>query len=426
MKNNTVVLAVDRAEAQLGKAVCKLADHYKQNIDAICLVSEEFKNTPAYKGDETDGLFKEIFCDFNNQAELKKILSTIAEKSQIIMHCRMEEAIKDYRKIIPLLPKDTLVQSSESLRLTTEKYLMREAMSKQFPEIIPKFIKVYELEEFEESLIADFKLPVIVKPNGLHSSFFVKKCFSVEEVVSALANAFEGLDAVYKREYGTGSPCMLIEEFISGDMYSIDVYIDDNENKYYLQPVGVTIAAQLGLDGYYGYQYDLPANLSKYDINAANECCAKAISSVKLKNSVAHIELFKTQDGWKIIEIGPRIGGYRQELYFEAFGIDHYLNDLMLHAGFEPDIKPKWHKYASGLTLYADKEGTITAISGIEESERIDSVKWIGLDANVGDKAVFNSNGGQLLAIVVTSNNDKQQLIRDNKKVRETINFLVK
>ena len=422
MTNKVTIIAIDRAEAEIGRASKKLANELEIEIKAYTLVNHSFRNTPAYKGDETKGYFEEVLCDFNDTEELIKILDEIAHGTKVVLHCRMEEAIKDYQKVIPLIP-NAIVQTVESLTLSTEKYRMREAMTEKYPEICPKYVHLESYNDFSETMIANFTFPVIVKPNGLHSSFFVKKCNNLDEVHNALRNAFAGLQEVYAREYGTGTPSLLVEEFINGKMYSIDAYTRDLGKIWLLPPVKVTIAAELGLDGYYGYQYDLPSDLSDNDIADANECTRKAIDALGLMSSVAHVELYKTQNGWKIIEVAPRIGGYRQELYMEAYGIDHYYNDLLLHLGKDPEVTPKWHKHASGLTIYADLEGTITAINGVDEAKKLESVVSVGVDTAVGRRAIFASNGGQLLAIIIMSNLNKEILHSEITQVRNLIQF---
>jgi hypothetical protein len=419
VKKTVTVIAVQRAEEALKRA-CQIFEIEQQvTIRPIMLVDNKVTNTPAYKGDETGGYFREIRCDFTNIDALKSTILACA-KGQIIFHCRMEEAIKDYAKVVSLFPSN-YCQTPDALDKTTHKYKMRTAFEAIYPEISPKFIEITNKNDISINSINELTFPVIIKPNGLHSSFFVKKCISVQEVMESVSEIFEKLNFVYQREYGTGLPSLIVEEFIEGDMYSIDAYVTSEKNYTFLPPIRVITAAELGLDGYYSYRHIIPTDLSGSDIEQANLCAARAMESVGLSYSSAHIELYKTNLGWKIIELGPRIGGYRQELYYEAYGIEHYYNDLLVHYGKVPEVSPKWNKYAAGFNIYADKEGIIKQIIGLNEAKKLKSVIKIDLNCSVGSKSEFASNGGQFLVDGILCNSDARDLENDMNRVRELI-----
>ncbi|MDO8266196.1 MAG: ATP-grasp domain-containing protein [Candidatus Saccharibacteria bacterium] len=417
------IIAIDRAESEVGRAAKKLAENLSADVSAYMLVNHSYIGTPAYKGDETNGFFKEVVCDFNDTYELTKILNDICE-GQVILHCRLEEAIQDYQKVIALL-NNPYTQTVESLELSTKKYKMRKAISSKYPEICPKFVQIESQFDLNESLIQNFKFPVIIKPNGLHSSFFVTKCNNYNEVEENVNDIFEKLKSVYEREYGTGKPSLVIEEFMEGEMYSIDAYVTHNNDYYFLPIIRVVTAAELGLDGYYSYRHIVPTDLNEEEIAKANKCAKKGMEALGLKSSTTHVELYKTPDGWKIIEIGPRIGGYRQELYLESFGIDHYYNDLLIHSGKEPIVTHSHEKHAAGLNIYADYEGTILSIEGVEEAQKLPSVVSLKCHVAVGDKAVFASNGGQFLVDGILSNQNKEELEADVATVRSLIKFKI-
>ncbi len=423
MKSKVTVIAIDRAEGALKRA-CKLYETERNVVvKGVMLVSQQYKKTPAYKGDETDGFFEEVCCDFDDSEALKKTIIDLAD-GQIIFHCRLEEAIQDYIKVVTLFP-DNFCQTPAALQKSTQKYKMRDAISKKYPKISPKFIEVTSSEDIQLDDLNSLSYPVIIKPNGLHSSFLVKKCLDSKDAHDSLINSFAKLQQVYEREYGTGKPTMLVEEFMEGEMYSIDAYVLGEGNYHFLPPIRVITAAELGLDGYYSYRHIIPTRLSQKDIESANICASQAMSSIGLTFSSAHIELYHTSSGWKIIEIGPRIGGYRQELYYQAFGIEHYYNDLLVHSGINPNTNEKWSKHAAGFNIYADREGLITDIQGIQAASKLPSTVSVELNCQLGSKSIFASNGGQFLVDGILSNEDPIALEKDMKKLRELIKIKV-
>jgi ATP-grasp domain len=415
------IIAIDRAESQFGDAVKIFRDSQSDEVRAFMLVNEQFKASPAYRGDENNGMFTEIVCNFQDTPGLKAILADICQGTTV-MHCRMEESIKDYALVIPLLPKGTVVPDIESLAVSNEKFKMRRAMQATHPEIAPKFTSIENSNELTAELLKGFTFPVIIKPNALHSSFFVTKCEDFNQAKQAVELTFKELQRVYDRDYGTGTPSLVIEEFMTGTMYSCDVYIQSKGVLTYLPPVRVIVAAEIGLEGYYGYQRDTYTGLSPRQISDMNTCCAKAIDALQLTHSVAHVELYLTADGWKIIEVGPRIGGNRQELYYEAFGIQHYLNDLLIHAGMDPITKHLWERFSSGLAMYSGTEGVVQSIKGATILANNPHIVKSSL-AKIGDPARRCSNGGVALAIIITSADSKEQLSTVNQSVRDNLVF---
>jgi len=418
------IIAIDRAEKEVAQACMLLEKEFSVKVQAYQLVSTNYRNSDSYKSDEALGYFEEIVIDFSDIDTLKDTLETIS-KGQVVLRCRTEAGIQDYSKVISLLP-DTIAPSVESLNLSTQKFLMRESMSQRYPEICPKYLKLESFDSFDPGSIDTFSYPLIVKPNGLNSSLFVTKCADYSEVTAAIRSIFRQLGPVYEREYGTGKPSLLIEEFIEGEMYSVDAHIGQNESYTFLPPVRVITAAEAGLGGFFCYRNILPTSLTDADINEANNCASKALKSVGLTNNSAHIELFRTKLGWKIIELGPRIGGYRHDLYMQAYGINSIYNDILIHYGKKPNVTPRWQRHSAGLHTFAEKEGRIEKISGFDEAKLVNSVNYLYLGAVLGQQAKFASNGGLSLVDGVLSNDDALELEQDVAAVRANLKIYVK
>jgi biotin carboxylase len=420
MNKAITIFAIDRAEHQLNEAIAKYKKIMNVEVNCYLLISEEFQNSPVHYGNECPDLFKQITVDFNDSKSLKQKVDQLSKDTLIVVHCRMEEAIKDYKLLIPMLANSPFNPTVSSLEVTTQKSLMRGAMQSTYPEIGPGFMRIHSDEELPESSAFDLNFPVIVKPNGLHSSFLVKKCTNFIELQQYLSDAFSLIEQVYTREYGTGKPSLVIEEFIDGSMYSIDAYVDEDGKLLPLPPARAITSSEVNKDGFYGYESYLPSELSENETQKANECLAKCVEAVGLKNSSCHVELFNTVNGWKIVEIAPRIGGYRHDMYYQAYGINHFLNDLLIHTGEKPILTPRKYRYSRCASIYPDQEGTIKKIYGSIEASQIESVIQFGVYVKEGEKAVFSSNGGKMVADATFGNDDLDKLLSDIKKFRET------
>jgi hypothetical protein len=146
-----------------------------------------------------------------------------------------------------------------------------------------------------------------------------------------------------------------------------------------------------------------------------------SVRALNLRATSTHIELFRTPDGWKIIEVGARIGGYRDDLYREAYGVDPYYNDLCVRMGKKPKMPSKPLRHAAGLNIYADEAGIITSVQGVEEARQLSSIVFLESHAKPGEKAEFADKGGVVIVDGILSNRDKGQLERDVAEVRRLV-----
>jgi len=218
---------------------------------------------------------------------------------------------------------------------------------------------------------------------------------------------------------------MLVEDFIDGEMFSVDVYVNNEGAIWCLPPVKVTTAAALGLEGYYSYKRNIEHNLNENGIRKLNETAKASVRALGLKNSVAHIELFKTNKGWKIIEVGPRAGGYRQDMYWLSYGIDHAFNELLIKLGFDPTIYTQINKSSAALNIYCETEGRIASICGFNEAKQIKGTYRLNLHAKSGDLAILCGNGGNYIVDGVVFGDSQAETEKIMSDIRSTVRIEV-
>lgn len=418
-----VIVSIRGVEPGLLNAVQMLEKRLGRPLKGIDVVDAKAVSHKYYLKDET-GFFEQIVCDFDDPDQLQQALKPYMD-SALLMTCRLEEAMKDYRRASVFLPYIN-TPTEASLDWCTQKRLMRDRLRAYDPALVPKYenFHAYEAEKVTE-LIQDFAFPVIVKPTGLYASLLVNRCDDMDELHACLERTFELIEEAYERGDGTGAPSVLVEEMMQGPMYSVDAYIGARGEFYALPPVEVITAHAAGLSGFYGYRYILPSGLTDEQLQEAYAATEASGRALNLRSTVIHVELFLTETGWKIIELGPRIGGYREALYREAYGIEHRYNELAIRIGLPPEIPTTPRKHAAAIAIYADEEGIITDIAGLEEARRLSSVVSVSQQAYVGDMSLFAESGGEMIADAVLSNEDPEQLEADVAKVRELVRITV-
>ena len=132
-----------------------------------------------------------------------------------------------------------------------------------------------------------------------------------------------------------------------------------------------------------------------------------------------------TKDGWNVIEIGPRVGGYRHNLYSSSYGINHVVNDFLNRADIEPVINEQARGYTTLLKLYARKEGQLKEIIGKETVENLESFISIKQDVHVGDDVRLAKNNGDPVFEVVLFNESYDKLLQDVATIEKQLHFEV-
>ncbi len=429
MSDKDIILTINVVEPELVAAVHKHAQELGRELKGLVLIDRDYAkaedDTEHDLPRDTTGLFTEIFCDLNDPDEIQEVLKPYINRL-LAATCRYENSMYHFKNVVPFVPYVT-TPSESSLVWSLEKPLMRDRLSTYDKSLTPRYqyVEAGDIANIAE-LINDFSFPVIVKPGGLSASLLVTRCESLDELKECLRTTFQLIEDIYEREHREVTPSVLVEEFMEGDMYSTDAYVTEKGEVFCLPLVKVVTAYSIGLPGFYSYRHIIPVGLTDDEVQAAFLASEKAVHALNLRSTTTHIELYYTPQGWKIIELGARIGGYRAALYEEAYGTDHFYNDLAIHMGKKPIMPGLPIKHAAGFNIYADEEGEITSIEGFEEASQLESVVTMGIKAKSGDIALFASKGGKLIVDGILSNDDPEKLEADMAKIRDLVKIHIK
>ena len=420
--DRTIALFVNDYYPEFVPALDKLSAKLGRPLRAITLVDKDIKDQRE-TSDQTN-TSEEIVCDFSNPGELRAVIRKI-EDNVLLVICGADANQPYLKYLLPHLPH-ILGPTETSLDWATNKSKMRAMLGSYDPSMVPENITISgATEENIARILAHLSFPMILKPTGLASSILVTRVDDERELRDALTRSFEVIHDVYKRDNGRGDPQMIVEEFMVGDMFTTDVYVDETGRTWPLPMLRSQTAYALGMEGFYVYRTDNNVQLSPEVIQAGLHTAEQAVHAVCLRSSVAHVELYHTKDGWKIIELGPRAGGKRQDLYGLGYGVDHAYNEMLIKVGLEPEIKTELVNYSQSVNIYAEEEGIITAIDGIEAMKQHPAISHLRVFATPGMKAESSINGGKLLADCVVSAKTYEQLERNVATVRSLMKISI-
>ena len=371
--------------------------------------------------------YRQIAINFNKDEDIKSVLDELGSQLIAVVN-RGERNIPFFQKIIPHLRKDLLVPSVDALTKATEKTEMRKAFWKYDKSITPKFEILTEISDEEITRINKrLEFPVIVKPSGLAQAVLVQAAHYPAELKEILLRMEKYMKRSYKEMKGRGTPTILIEEIMDGDLYSIEAFVDDIGNVSFCPFVKYITSGQKGFDDFFSYEQTLPATISKESAQKAKSVVIKGINALGLRNSIAHIELIRTKEGdWKIVEIGARMGGFRSMMYKKSFGINLDIQDIKIHLGRKPILPRKKLGYTSVIKFFAKEEGIITKITGIKKAESLPSFVETTQLLKKGDRARFAKNGGTYVFRVTLFHPDKAQFVEDKRRLEKMVHIETK
>lgn len=349
--------------------------------------------------------------DFSDDS-LRSIMKKYQDDTVGVL-CRGDVYVQYLRKLLPYLSDTIPVASDSALEIATNKRLMRESFLRRAPEITPNFVKVSGSDATVlETIIRELDFPVIIKPASLASSILIQKCVDELELKNHLQETLAKIQSIYVQEGRTEAPEVIVEEFLVGDFYSIDSYVMKSGEVYHNPIVAYLPAESMDINDFFLYKRWLPATVSDDDEREAQMTVEKAIAAAGLLASGVHAELIKTSKGWRVIEIGPRIGRFRNLMYQSACGIDHGYNDMLVHLDIVPDVTPKFQGGAIAYSIYPEKEGLLEQITGLDammDYEKYIVYKNVNQDA-IGTYVKHAKNGGHALAEVIFASKDAKEL----------------
>jgi len=366
-----------------------------------------------------------VVCDFSDKTKIVQALEPYRDRLLAIT-CRSEKDLSRFAQIIPHVPY-LRTPTAESLHWAADKFEMRKRFRAYDNSITPKFAQIRKNSKAERARITDkVGFPMVVKPANLSGSLFVNICYHEEELEQVLRTGFRKVRNAYQKDNRQEEPRIIAEEYMEGDMYSIDSYVNSRGGVTHCPLVKTTTGREVGHPDPFCNPLQLTPTAFKATTVANAEAVAKkAIHALGLRSVLAHTELMKIDDEWKVIEIGARAGGFRHTLHSLSCDIDHAMNDILVRIPKKPVVPKKCKGFACAMKWYPKKEGKITEMKGIKKIEELKSFHSITINKRIGDKALFAKNGGRSVFNLFMYNADRSKLLADIRRVEQMVEVKV-
>lgn len=422
--NRNIALFINELPQKYLVALPKLSKKLGRPLSVVLLI-DTIQYAKRKNSLDNQNQYKVAVVNFNDDTELQEAVKPF-QNNLLLVACPLEKSQLYFKRIIPHIPYVN-TPTEYSIDLSTDKGKMRQALLDYDISISPKAITVYDASpKTIVTVCTSFKFPVITKPTNLASSRLVSNVENEEELHSVLTKSFKTLDKIYSKYRNYGDATMVVEEFVEGKLYSTDVYINAQGKVYVLPFNRFFNGTAAGAKSFQVYQGETFHTLSKEEERLGRIVVRKAIHAVGLRSSVAHIELFHQGNSWKIIELGARPGGWRQEMYQLSYGIDHAFNELLIKVGLEPEMPSSIDTYVTTFSVHAPKAGMLESITGLEEVRAHPNLYKLLVKPSIGEKVEPSTEGGSPIIDGLMYHEDVDQLNQLIQYARSAIKVTVK
>lgn len=194
--------------------------------------------------------------------------------------------------------------------------------------------------------VDELGMPVIVKPAhglGKLATAIIADFGDLEKFWSESLSPFEALSEAEKAAI---SGPMVVEEYIRGTLFSVEIGIDATGAiiPYMLtqRRRGNTLHNEVLELGSI-----MPSPVSDKAYAEIISYTEQVLRALKLDLGIFHVELIVGKDGPRLVEVNPRLmGGALPELYAEATGDNIYRHLIAIHLGETSEAAPKPKQYA--------------------------------------------------------------------------------
>lgn len=225
----------------------------------------------------------------------------------------------------------------------SNKFEMQEALRRAGLPHIKQIKTTYLLSPEQESELATWQFPVIIKPVNCSGSLGVVCCHTLAEVKQRLS------EAAKENYFGHTINYYLVQEYLTGSEYIVDTFSIRGEHQ--LSGTLRTYRSLYDVNPICLYSEMIPATHPE-----AEACVAyakQALTAIGLKNGFAHTEIMLTARGPILIEINPRISGangYVNKL-FQACNLPAQVDLLIASCKKTPVPRPNSAYYGRRVCL---------------------------------------------------------------------------
>jgi biotin carboxylase len=213
---------------------------------------------------------------------------------------------------------------------------------------------------------------------------------------------------------------IIIEEYIDGDQYLIEALV------YQGRPFIAGILEQEITEGKrfiitgYGVLTDVPKEMQV----AIEEVLCSVVTQLKIKNGPLHLEMRQSKNGWKLIEINPRIsGGAMNKMLHKAFGFNLVEETLKLALGETPSLERTKNNTVFTQYMIVSTKGILEKVTGKNRAKKSPGVIDVYIKPRKGTVLTPPLSMGHRYAYIMASGSNMDEAKKLAKAAAGHIKF---
>lgn len=213
---------------------------------------------------------------------------------------------------------------------------------------------------------------------------------------------------------------IIIEEVLKGPQYLVEVVVE--QHRPHIIAVikqDITKGKRFIITG-----YNILATVPPKIMNGLEEVVQSIVKAFQIETGAMHLELRLTKNGWKLIEINPRIsGGAMNKMIEAAFGIHLVRETLKLFLGEKPQLTPLHHHFVHTKYLIVGRKGILEKVTGKLRASKLPGVYDVYVKPRKGTLLIPPLSMGHRYAYIITQGTSSLHAKRLASKAASEIKF---
>lgn len=267
----------------------------------------------------------------------------------------------------------------------------------------------------------DVQLPYVLTHNKLNFPVVVKCASSTGSKDVLFAASMKELEQKAEK-IRTKNPheTIIIEEYVVGDQYLAEVLVTN-----WRVQIGAIIKQEITkgkrfiVTGY-GVLAEVPSNIEE----GLMEVIETIVSMLELKNGTFHLEIRLSVEGWKLIEMNPRIsGGAMNKMIQAAFGYSLVEETLKMLLGEYPALEKSTNYYVYTQYIILESKGILEKVTGKKRAMTTPGVVEVYVKPKSGTYVTPPLSMGHRYAYVIARGETLEEAQKIAKQAAKEITF---
>ncbi|MBQ7321831.1 MAG: ATP-grasp domain-containing protein [Clostridia bacterium] len=244
------------------------------------------------------------------------------EKVDFLITCCADQVLLVAAQVSEMLGMPCYIDYRTAQNVSDKKYMKRIFRENNIPTS-----RYVEMTELDSSRIEELRYPLVVKPVDAYSSRGVRKALNREELETYFAEA-----AQISRTGG-----VIVEEFVSGEEISVDVYVENGKAKILCVSNSEKIR---DADRFIIFRGRYPVNASAQALRRIEQVAQDIADAFGLIDSPMLIQMIRSGDEVSVLEFCARTGGNMKYMLIKrACGFDVIKAVIDLALGEKPHVE---------------------------------------------------------------------------------------